>query len=106
MARGKPVQERGRVELPAGVTWVIGRHDAGGHPRQGGSPKGSLPLPHPHHAEGGMVFRPSYHGNQTAGRARSDPFWPRFRSADHVRARVPPPFFTTRPDLGCVQGKL
>src|SRR3982074_2574480 len=55
--RTKPVQEGGRVNLPAGATWDS---LAGMTPEQIRDrnlfPLGFLPLPHPKHQEGGMVF--------------------------------------------------
>ena len=61
MARGKAVQEGVRARLPQGMTWdglaamtpeEIRDKDA--------FPKGFLPLPHPNHPEGGMLF-PKFH---------------------------------------------
>ena len=58
MSRGKPVQEGVRVKLPEGVeSWEeSGGDDAGRDPPKGLWPQGFLPLPHPNHPEGGMVF--------------------------------------------------
>jgi cytochrome c peroxidase len=57
MDRAKPVQEGVRVKLTAGATW---QSLAGMTPEQirDGNlfPSGFLPLPHPKHQEGGMVF--------------------------------------------------
>ena len=57
MDRTKPVQEGVRVKLPAGATWDS---LAGMTPEQIRDrnlfPLGFLPLPHPKHQEGGMVF--------------------------------------------------
>src|SRR6202521_6281866 len=57
MDRTKPVQEGVRVKLTAGATW---QSLAGMTPEQmrDGNlfPSGFLPLPHPKHQEGGMVF--------------------------------------------------
>jgi cytochrome c peroxidase len=57
MDRAKPVQEGVRVKLTAGTTW---QSLAGMTPQQirDGNlyPSGFLPLPHPKHQEGGMVF--------------------------------------------------
>ena len=61
MSSGKPIQEGVRAKLPTSVTWD---QLAGMSPEEirekGMFPKGFLPLPHPHHAEGGMVF-PQFH---------------------------------------------
>src|SRR5246127_2033024 len=57
MDRSKPVQEGVRVKLPAGKTWEA---LAAMSPEQIRDrdlfPMGFLPLPHPKHQEGGMVF--------------------------------------------------
>src|SRR6195256_5644149 len=57
MDRTKPVQEGVRVKLTAGTTWDS---LAGLTPEQIRDrnlfPPGFLPLPHPKHQEGGMVF--------------------------------------------------
>ena len=111
MARGKPVQEGVRVKLPKGVrSW----HELAAMTpeeirRQGLWPKGFLPLPHPNHPEGGMLF-PKYHIDkvkQQDGRDLSR-FDLDFDLPDHFLPEYPPPIFlTTRPDLGDVsQGQL
>jgi len=57
MSRGKAVQEAVRVKLPAGMTWQKLAEMTPGEIRQKGLfPKGFLPLPHPNHQEGGMLF--------------------------------------------------
>ena len=57
MSRGKAIQEGVRVKLPRGVTWEeLGRFTPGQIREKGLFPKGFLPLPHPNHPEGGMVF--------------------------------------------------
>jgi cytochrome c peroxidase len=72
-------------------------------------PKGFLPLPHPHHAEGGMVF-PTFHIEEIKQQEERDltRFDLDFDLPDHVLPEFPPPIFlTTRPDLRDVsQGKL
>ena len=72
-------------------------------------PKGFLPLPHPHHAEGGMVF-PTFHITEIKQQEERDltRFDLDFDLPDHVLPEFPPPMFlTTRPDLGDVsQGQL
>ena len=61
MFRGKAVQAGVRAKLPAGVTW---ESLAGMTPEQirerNAFPLGFLPLPHPNHPEGGMLF-PQFH---------------------------------------------
>jgi cytochrome c peroxidase len=57
MSRGKPVQGGIRVKLPAGTTWeALGAMTPGEVRDQDLFPPGFLPLPHPNHPEGGMVF--------------------------------------------------
>ena len=61
MSRGKPVQDGVRVKLSPGVTWEQLAAMSPEEIREKGLfPKGFLPLPHPNHAEGGMVF-PKFH---------------------------------------------
>ena len=60
MSRGKPVQQAVRVKLPQGVTWQKLAEMTPDQIRQKELfPKGFLPLPHPNHQEGGMLF-PSF----------------------------------------------
>ena len=110
MTRGKPLQEGVRVKLPAGVTWeqlaVMPPDDI----RQKGLfPPGFMPLPHPNHPEGGMLF-PAMHINETKRQEPRDltRFDLDFDIPEHFLPEFPPPIFlTTRPDLGDVsQGQL
>ncbi len=110
MSRGKPIQEGVRAKLPVGVTWD---QLAGMRPEEmrekGVFPQGFLPLPHPHQAEGGMVF-PQFHIdeiNKQEGRDLTR-FDLDFDFPDHFLPEFPAPIYlTTRPDLGDVsQGKL
>ncbi len=110
MSSGKPIQEGVRAKLPTSVTWD---QLAGMSPEEirekGMFPKGFLPLPHPHHAEGGMVF-PQFHIdeiNKQEGRDLTR-FDLDFDLPDHFLPEFPAPIYlTTRPDLGDVsQGKL
>ena len=110
MSRGKPVQEGVRVKLPGGVTWAqLAAMTPADIRDKGVFPKGFLPLPHPHHAEGGMVF-PTFHIAEIKQQEERDltRFDLDFDLPDHVLPEFPPPMFlTTRPDLGDVsQGKL
>jgi len=111
MTRGKPVQEGVRVKLAPGVTWEqLGAMTPEDIKARGLWPAGFLPLPHPKHEEGGMVF-PKFHieeikkqeGSRDLTRFDVD-----FDLPDHFLPEFPPPIFlTTRPDLGDVsQGKL
>lgn len=110
MSGGKPIQEGVRVKLPAGITW---EKLAGMTPdeikAQGMFPKGFLPLPHPNHPEGGMVF-PKFHIDEIKKQEGRDltRFDLDFDLPDHFLPDFPAPIYlTTRPDLGDVsQGKL
>jgi cytochrome c peroxidase len=110
MARGKPVQAGVRVKLAGGATWD---QLAAMSPQQirdrGAFPAGFLPLPHPNHAEGGMVF-PQFHIDEIKRQEQRDltRFDLDFDLPDHLLPEFPAPIFlTTRPDLGDVsKGKL
>jgi cytochrome c peroxidase len=110
MSRGKPVQEGIRVKLPPGVTWS---QLAAMNPEEIRDkalfPKGFLPLPHPNHGEGGMVF-PTFHIDEIKKQEERDltRFDLDFDLPDHFLPEFPPPMFlTTRLDLEDVsQGKL
>jgi cytochrome c peroxidase len=57
MPRGKPIQAGVRVKLPKGATWEsLSRLSAQDIRTKGLFPAGFMPLPHPNHPEGGMVF--------------------------------------------------
>src|SRR5215471_4167931 len=61
MTRGKALQEGVRVKLPPGLTWEQLSATSPDEIREKDLfPQGFLPLPHPNHAEGGMVF-PKFH---------------------------------------------
>lgn len=110
MSNGKPVQEGVRVKLPAGVTWdKLGKMSAEEIKQQGLFPQGFLPLPHPNHPEGGMLF-PKFmidEINKQEGRDLTR-FDLDFDIPDHFLPPFPAPIYlTTRPDLGDVsKGKL
>jgi cytochrome c peroxidase len=110
MTRGKPVQEGVRVKLPAGTSWAqLAGLNATDIRDRDLFPKGFLPLPHPNHPEGGMVF-PKFAIEEIKKQEGRDltRFDLDFDLPDHVLPEFPPPIFlTTRPDLGDVsQGKL
>jgi cytochrome c peroxidase len=110
MTRGKPVQEGVRVKLPAGTTWDQLANLGPTEIRDRNLfPKGFLPLPHPNHAEGGMLF-PKFEIEELKKQEARDltRFDLEFDLPDHVLPEFPAPIFlTTRPDLGDVsQGKL
>ncbi|NUN02083.1 MAG: cytochrome B6 [Bryobacteraceae bacterium] len=110
MSRGKPVQGGVRAKLPVGVTWDQLAAMTPDEIRQKKAfPPGFLPLPHPNHAEGGMVF-PKFHIDEVKKQTGRDltRFDLDFDLPDHLLPEFPPPIFlTTRLDLGDVsQGKL
>lgn len=110
MANGKAVQEGVRVKLPEGVTWEgLAAMSADEIRQKGAWPAGFLPLPHPNHPEGGMVF-PQHHIdeiNKQEGRDLTR-FDLDYDLPTHLLPEFPPPIFlTTRPDLGDVsKGQL
>lgn len=110
MTRGKPVQGGIRAKLPSGVTWdQLGQMTPDAIQQKELMPKGFLPLPHPNHAEGGMVF-PKFHIDEVNKQEQRDltRFDLDFDLPDHFLPEFPAAIFlTTRPDLGDVsQGKL
>ena len=110
MSRSKPVQGGVRVTLPPGVTWTqLAAMSPEAIKEKGVFPKGFLPLPHPNHAEGGMVF-PKFHIDEIKQQEGRDltRFDLDFDVPDHFLPEFPAPIYlTTRPDLGDVsQGKL
>ncbi len=110
MGRGKTVQEGVRVKLPAGATWdALAKMTPEEIRDKGLYPAGFMPLPHPNHPEGGMLF-PLFmitEVKKQTGRDLTrfdldfdlpDRFLPEFPAAIYL---------TTRPDLGdASQGKL
>ena len=57
MSGGKPVQAGVRVKLPPGVGWEqLAGLEPSAVPERDLFPRGFLPLPHPDHPAGGMVF--------------------------------------------------
>ncbi|GGC11225.1 cytochrome B6 [Pseudoduganella buxea] len=110
MFRGKPVQEGVRVRLPKGVTWqelaALSPDDIRNRDL---FPAGFLPLPHPNHPEGGMLF-PQFHIDEILRQEGRDlnRFDLAFDLPDHVLPEFPAPIFlTTHPELGDVsKGKL
>ncbi|MBI5833681.1 MAG: cytochrome B6, partial [Armatimonadetes bacterium] len=110
MSRGKRVQGGVRTKLAAGTTWA---RLAALPPEQVKAqqlwPAGFLPLPHPHHEAGGMIFPTS---TIEEVRRQTDRDLTRFDLdfdlPDHFLPEFPAAIYlTTRPDLGDVsQGKL
>lgn len=110
MTGGKSVQEGVRVKLPAGTTWDdLAKMTPEDINAKGLFPKGFLPLPHPHHAEGGMLF-PKYVIDEINKQEQRDltRFDLDFDIPEHFLPPYPPAMFlTTRPDLGDVsKGKV
>src|SRR6185437_90897 len=110
MDRNKPVQEGVRVRLPSGTSWEQLAQLAPEEIKERGLfPKGFLPLPHAHHAEGGMVF-PHQQINEIKRQEDRDltRFDLDFDLPEHFLPEFPPAIYlTTRPDLGDVsQGQL
>src|SRR5512145_1559207 len=110
MFRGKPLQSGPRARLASGMTWErLAAMTPEEIRRQNAFPAGFLPLPHPNHAEGGMVF-PQVHIDEVKKQTGRDltRFDLDFDLPDHLLPEFPPPIFlTTRPDLGDVSaGKL
>jgi len=105
MSKGKAVQGGIRVKLPAGVTWEqLADYSAEEIREKGLWPKGFLPLPHPNHAEGGMVF-PKHHIDEIKRQTGIDltRFDLDYDLPAHFLPEYPPPIYlTTRPDLGDV----
>ena len=103
MSRGKPVQGEVRVKLPAGTSWdQLASLSADQIRDRDLFPRGFLPLPHPNHPEGGMVF-PHFDIDELKRQEARDltRFDLDFDLPDHLLPEFPPPIFlTTRPDLG------
>lgn len=110
MSRGKPVQVGVRVKLKQGVTWdSLNAMSAEQIKQQDVYPAGFLPLPHPNHPEGGMLF-PQTHIDLVNRQESRDltRFDLDFLTPERFLAEEPAAIYlTTRPDLGDVsQGKL
>ncbi|CDZ77999.1 tryptophan tryptophylquinone biosynthesis enzyme MauG [Legionella massiliensis] len=110
MSNGKPIQEGVRVKLPSGTDWnSLAKMTAEQIKEKGLFPQGFLPLPHPNHAEGGMLF-PKFAIDEINKQENRDltRFDLDFDIPDHFLPPYPAPIYlTTRPDLGDVsQGKL
>jgi cytochrome c peroxidase len=110
MSKGKPVQAGVRVKLAEGTSW---EQLAGLAPEQirerGLWPAGFMPLPHPHHEAGGMVF-PQPLIDETKKQTGRDltRFDLDYDLPQHLLPEFPAPIYlTTRPDLGDVsKGQL
>jgi len=110
MDRSKPIQQGVRVKLSAGVTWEqLAAMTAEEIRAKNLFPAGFMPLPHPNHGEGGMVF-PRFHIDAIKADEGRDltRFDLDFDLPEHFLPEFPPAMYlTTRPDLGDVtHGKL
>src|SRR6267143_4312396 len=110
MSRGKAIQDGVRAKLPAGVTWdALARMTPDEVRDKGTFPAGFMPLPHPNHPEGGMLF-PLFQISEVKKQTGRDltRFDLDFDLPDHFLPEFPAPIYlTTRPDLGDVsKGKL
>lgn len=105
MSGGKPVQEGVRVKLPAGVTWEsLSKMTPEDIKTKKLFPKGFLPLPHPNHSEGGMLF-PKFEIDEIKRQEQRDltRFDLDYDIPDHFLPSFPAPIYlTTRTDLGDV----
>jgi cytochrome c peroxidase len=100
MTRGKPIPVGPATKLPEGTSWDQLAGLAPDEIRDRGLfPKGFLPLPHPKHDVGGMVFPQA----EIKILARVERFDIDFDLPEHFLPEFPPAMFlTTRPDLGDV----
>jgi cytochrome c peroxidase len=110
MSSGKAVQTGVRAKLKSGVTWEALSGNSPDDIRESGVwPLAFLPLPHPNHGEGGMLF-PQHVIDELKRQEQRDMtrFDLDFDLPVHLLPEFPPPIFlTTRPDLGDVsKGKL
>jgi len=110
MSKGKPLQEGVRVKLPSGATWdQLAKLAPEQIKERNLFPAGFQPLPHPNHAEGGMLF-PKFEIDRIKKDEERDltRFDLDFDIPDHFLPEFPAPIYlTTRPDLGDVShGKL
>ena len=110
MSGGKAVQDGVRARLPKDVTWdKLATMTPDEIKSKNLWPAGFLPLPHPHHEAGGMIF-PKFLIDETKKQTGRDltRFDLDFDLPDHFLPEFPAPIYlTTRPDLGDVsKGKL
>jgi len=110
MSRGKAIQQGVRVRLAEDTTWEQLAALAPEEVRAKGLwPRGLLPLPHPNHPEGGMLF-PQFHIDEVRKQEARDltRFDLDYDLPIHLLPEFPAPIYlTTRPDLGDVsQGRL
>jgi len=105
MTRGKPLQGGVRVKLAGGMTWEkLAEMTPDQIREQDAFPAGFLPLPHPNHPEGGMLF-PKFHIDEIKKQEQRDltRFDLDFDLPDHLLPEFPAPIFlTTHPEMGDV----
>jgi cytochrome c peroxidase len=105
MSRGKPIQVGPTARLPQGMSWDgLAAMSPDEIREKGLFPKGFLPLPHPKHQVGGMVF-PQV---EIKAIPRLERFDVDFDIPEHFLPEFPPALYlTTRKDLGDIsQGKV
>ncbi len=105
MSRGKPIQVGPASKLPQGMTWDdLAAMSPDDVRDKGLFPKGFLPLPHPKHMVGGMVFPQM----EIKLLSRLERFDLDFDLPEHFLPEFPPAIYLiTRKDLGDVsQGKV
>ena len=105
MSRGKPIPVGPTAKLPEGATWeTLAAMSSETIRDKGVFPKGFLPLPHPKHEAGGMVFPQM----EIKLLSRLERFDVEFDLPEAFLPEFPPAIYlTTRPDLGDVsQGKM
>jgi cytochrome c peroxidase len=104
-SRNKPAQQGVRVKLPAGVTWdQLAKIAPDQIKTRALFPAGFLPLPHPNHAEHGMLF-PKFEIDEMKKQEDRDltRFDLDFDIPDHFLPEFSPPIYlTTRSDPGDV----
>jgi cytochrome c peroxidase len=110
MSSGKAIQAGPRAKLSSNMSWQKLAEMGPEKIREKGAwPKGFLPLPHPNHPEGGMLF-PKFHIDEIKKQEGRDlaRFDLDYDIPDLFLPEFPPPMYlTTRPDLGDVsKGKL
>jgi len=105
MSRGKPIQVGPTAKLPEDMDWTkLAAMSPDDIREKGLFPKGYLPLPHPKHEAGGMLFPQM----EIKALPRLERFDLDFDLPEHFLPEFPPAIFlTTRTDLGDVsQGKI
>src|SRR5215813_170261 len=110
MSRSKPIQQGIRVKLPPSTSWEqLAKLTPDQIKERDLFPSGFLPLPHPNHQEGGMLF-PKAEIDEMKKQENRDlsRFDLDFDIPEHFLPEFPAPIYlTTRPDLVDVsKGKL